>query len=358
MGNRRHQAPANARRLRALVTATALALGSTLGPISTATSARERHATVRFVYSPYKDVTLSFNSTTHEIASAASGGLSPLVVNGRSALPVGVKALTWAFAIGECGAETLGGLDAQKVADANVAAFDRAGIDYIISTGGQGGVFTCGSDAGMEAFIARYASPRLVGIDLDIEAKQTPEIVDALIRRVIVAQRKHPALRFSFTLPTLAASDGSKNGLNAQGRDVLEAIRRHGLADFTINLMVMDYGPPSAANCVVGAGVCDMARSAIQAAENLHGMHGVPYRQIELTAMIGVNDVAANDFHPADAEVIARYARKQGLAGIHFWSMDRDTPCPRPATGASPACSGMPGVPARAFGAAFDKGLR
>jgi len=306
-----------------------------------------------FVSGPYKDLTLSIDRANHVIAMAIGGKAVPVV----DVLARG-STLSWAFAIGECGAETIGGLDAQKVADANLAAFERAGIGYIVSTGGEGGIFTCGSDAGMEAFIARYASPRLVGIDLDIEASQTPEIVDALIRRVVAAQRRHPNLRFSFTLPTLAASDGSKSSLNAQGRGVLEAIRRHGLVDFTVNLMVMDYGPPSAANCVVEAGACDMGRSAVQAVENLHALHGLPYRQVELTAMIGVNDVAANDFHVQDAEVIARYAQERGLAGVHFWALDRDTPCAKPAAGAPGTCSGLPTVPALAFSAAFGKGPR
>jgi hypothetical protein len=271
--------------------------------------------------------------------------------------------LTWAFATGECGSETLGGLDAQKVADANITAFNRAGINYIISTGGQSGVFTCGTDAGMEAFIARYASPRLAGIDFDIEAKQTPEMVDALVQRAVAAQRRHPSLRFSFTLPTLAASDGSRTSLVAQGVSVLEAIRRQGLDRYTINLMVMDYGPPLAANCVVGKDsggndVCAMGASAVQAAENLRSRHGIPFSQIELTPMMGVNDVAANDFGMVDAEIVAAFVREKGLAGLHFWSLDRDAPCARPASGASPVCSGMPGVPAFSFGRALRQGLR
>ena len=219
-------------------------------------------------------------------------------------------------------------------------------------------MFTCGSDAAMEAFIARYASPRLVGIDLDIEARQTPEIVDELVRRVLAAQRRHPELRFSFTLPTLAAADGSRSGLTTQGRDVLQAIRRHGLARYTINLMVMDYGPPASANCVVADGACDMGASAIQAAENLHVGLGVPFEQIALTAMIGVNDVAANDFKLADATRLARYARERGLAGLHFWALDRDTPCPRPAQGASATCSGLESVSALGYLRAFEHGLR
>ncbi|HKX42200.1 MAG TPA: glycosyl hydrolase [Burkholderiaceae bacterium] len=306
-----------------------------------------------FVHGPYKDVTIAFDPQTSLLATEVAGRRQPVT----EVLRPGAT-LTWGFANGECGAEALSGLDAAAVAAANVAAFNRAGIGYIVSTGGEAGVFTCGSDDGMEAFIARYASPRLVGFDFDIEGKQTPEMVEALVRRIAVAQRRHPQLRFSFTLATQAASDGSRAGLNALGQRVLAAIRAQGLAAYTINLMVMDYGPPAAANCVVGRGVCDMGRSAIQAVDSLHTLHGVPYAQIELTAMLGGNDVADNDTLPEDAKVIARYAKEKGLAGIHFWSLDRDRPCPRPASGASPLCSGLERVPALAYSAAFDPAQR
>ena len=306
-----------------------------------------------FLWGPYKDLTLALDPRTGVFSTAAGGIAVPVT----TVLAKGMT-LSWAFATGECGRETLGGVDATRLAATNVEAFNRAGIDYIVSTGGEGGLFTCGTDAGMEAFIARYASPRLVGVDLDIEAKQTPEIVDALVRRVVAAQRRHPTLRFSFTLPTQAASDGSRASLNAQGRDVLETIRRHGLTGYTINLMTMDYGPPAPANCVVANGVCDMGASAIQAADNLHEALGVPFAQIALTAMIGVNDVAGNDFTLADVARVTRYARERRLAGLHFWALDRDTPCPRPAQGASATCSGLESVPARAYLQAFEHGLR
>ena len=214
------------------------------------------------------------------------------------------------------------------------------------------------SDAGMEAFIARYASPRLVGIDFDIEGKQPPAMIESLVQRATAAQRKHPQLRFSFTLATLAASDGSRASLNALGQSVLQAIRAYGLASYTINLMVMDYGPPQPSNCVVAKGACDMGRSAIQAAENLNALHGVAFSRIELTPMIGVNDVPLNDLTLDDAKVIARYAKDKGLAGVRFWSLDRDQPCPRPPSGASPRCSGIENAPALGYSAAFDPSPR
>lgn len=306
-----------------------------------------------FVHGPYKDVTIAFDPQTKLLSTEVLGRRQPVT----EVLRPGAT-LSWGFANGECGAETLGGLDAAAVAAANVAAFNRAGIGYIVSTGGQAGVFTCASDAGMEAFIARYASPRLVGIDFDIEGRQTPEMIDALVQRALAAQRKHPQLRFSFTLATLAASDGSRASLNPLGQSVLRTIRARGLARYTINLMVMDYGPPQPSNCVVANGVCDMGRSAIQAVENLNALHGVAFSQIELTPMLGVNDVAQNDLLATDAKVIARYARDKGLAGVRFWSLDRDQPCPRPPTGASPRCSGLENVPALGYSSAFDPSQR
>jgi len=306
-----------------------------------------------FVHGPYKDVTIAFDPQTKLLSTEVLGKRQPVT----EVLRPGAT-LSWGFANGECGAETLGGLDAAAVAAANVAAFNRANIGYIISTGGEGGVFTCGSDAGMEAFIDRYASPRLVGIDFDIEGKQTPAMIQSLVQRVVAAQRKHPQLRFSFTLATLAASDGSRANVNALGQSVLRAIRAHGLANYTINLMVMDYGPPQPSNCVVADGVCDMGRSAIQAAENLNAVHGVAFSQIELTPMIGINDLPLNDLRLEDARVIARYATSKGLAGVRFWSLDRDQPCPRPPAGASPLCSGLEAAPALGYSAAFDPAQR
>ena len=71
-----------------------------------------------------------------------------------------------------------------------------------------------------------------------------------------------------------------------------------------------------------------------------------------------LNDVPRNDLPLVDARVIARYAREKGLAGVRFWSLDRDQPCPRPASGASPRCSGLENVPALGYSAAFDPSQR
>ena len=164
--------------------------------------------------------------------------------------------------------------------------------------------------------------------------------------------------RVSFTLATWGASDGSRASLNDDGQRVMQAIRDAGLTNYYVNLMVMDYGEAVARNCVVARGVCDMGQSAIQAARNLNDRFGVPMSRIELTPMLGVNDVVANVFTLEDARVIARFARESAVGGIHFWSLDRDVPCPPDVLGVSSICSGLRGMPGFAFADAFRKGLQ
>ncbi len=94
---------------------------------------------------------------------------------------------------------------------------------------------------------------------------------------------------------------------------------------YTINLMVMDYGNTLASNCTIVGNSCDMAQSAIAAAENLHSFYGTPYANIELTPMIGGNDTQSEVFTLPNVATVAAYAAQKGLAGIHFWSFDRDT---------------------------------
>jgi len=192
----------------------------------------------------------------------------------------------------------------------------------------------------MEAFIKRYESKHLIGLDFDIEEGQTPEQVDSLIGRIKVAQAKRPHLRYSFTIATHAASDGSGKSLNKQGETVLAALRRNDVRAYTLNLMVMDYGPAERGSCVLNkAGGCDMGKSAIQAAQNVHRKYKVPYAQIELTPMIGMNDFVANVFTVDDARMLGKAVKSMKLAGLHFWSFDRDRPCSEPTPGASAVCS-------------------
>jgi chitinase len=115
----------------------------------------------------------------------------------------------------------------------------------------------------------------------------------------------------------------------------------------TINLMTMDYGSPSPGVCVVSGGLCDMGQSAMQAAYNLHDHWGVPWSNIELTPMIGGNDVQDEHFTLQDTDEMTAFAIAKKLAGVHYWSYDRDIDCPPGA--ASPICNSLGGVGPHGF---------
>jgi len=261
--------------------------------------------------------------------TAVTGTIIPVT----QAMTGGDTTLTWAFATGECGSENWAGMVATTFAATNVPLFTNAGKKYIVSTGGAAGTFTCGSDSGFSTFINRYKSGNMIGVDFDIEGGQSQAIIDSLIQRVKNAQGSNPGMRFSFTIATLAQNNGtstatdlgagSPDSFNATGDLILTRIKALGLTNYYINLMVMDYGTGTGV-CVMSGGTCEMGQSAVQAAMNLHGHWGVPYNHIELTPMIGTNDVAANVFSTANAGTMDAFVKSNGLGGVHHWSFDRD----------------------------------
>jgi chitinase len=296
------------------------------------------------LFSPYKDVTINMNWNTYQMQSAVEGSDLPVVGPGSlvSQYIPDLPAITLAFATGECGSETWGGVSGADWAAENIPQLQAAGLDYVVSTGGADGSFTCDSTADMESFIATYASPHLVGIDFDIENGQSESQIQSLVDAAAGAQSEYPNLQFSFTLATLAASDGSYAGVNSLGNEVVEAVLGSGLSNYVINLMTMDYGSASSSVCVVVSGSCEMAQSAIQAVENLEYTYGIPASKIAVTPMIGMNNTTSETFTIADVDTLTAYAVDNGLAGLHFWSLDRDTPCSDDY--ASPTCNSLSGT--------------
>ncbi|HEX8952510.1 MAG TPA: glycosyl hydrolase, partial [Polyangia bacterium] len=315
------------------------------------------------VFSPYKDTSINMNWNTNVISTNVSGSATAL---GTDLAVAGGKTVTLAFATGECGSENWGGVQGAAMAAANVSLLVSANVKYILSTGGAAGSFTCASDAGMATFIDRWASPNLVGVDFDIEAGQTQQVIGDLVARIKGAHAKYPALRFSLTLATLANNNGAptaqslgaavQDSFNVYGDETLAAVKSTlGFtgapstwpAYVTVNLMTMDYGSPSAGVCVVANGACQMGQSALQAAYNLRDRWGVPFASVELTPMIGGNDVAGEQFTLADADTVASFALAQKLAGVHHWSYDRDVDCA--AGSASPTCNSLGTAGTRGF---------
>lgn len=325
-----------------------------VAPIDAGADAAEPTA-VSLLFGPYKDTSIAMNWNTNVVSTNVSGNSTPL----SGSLTVnGGNTVTLAFATGECASESWAGVAGDAIASVNVPLLSKANVRYVVSTGGAAGAFTCGSDSGFETFVGRWMSSGLVGVDFDIEAGQSASDVENLIRRAAKGHAGRPDLRFSFTLATLANNDGASTA-TALGRGVQDSFNTYGdrvmaalesVAGFartaaswpaylTVNLMTMDYGSPGSGVCVVSGGACQMAESAIQAVYNLHDRWGVPYDHIEVTPMIGVNDLSGEKFTLDDVDVVAAFAVSHSLAGVHYWSYDRDNDCPVGA--ASPTCNSM-----------------
>lgn len=79
--------------------------------------------------------------------------------------------------------------------------------------------------------------------------------------------------------------------------------------------------------------------------KNLEHTYGIPASHIEITPMIGLNDTNTETFTIADLDTVMNYALANGLAGVHYWSLDRDTPCTDGTSGyASPTCNSVSGT--------------
>jgi chitinase len=299
------------------------------------------------------------------ISSMLSGTRTPLAQ--ELASNGAASSVTLAFASGECGSESWGGVDGATLAQANVPLLLASNVKYTLSTGGAAGVFTCGSDAGFNTFINRWASANLLGVDFDIEGGQTPAVLADLLARVKQAHVTYPSLVFSFTVATQGTSNNgqttsyslgstAQNSLGADGTNTLAAIsatfgfQRGSAATWpaflTVNLMAMDYGSASTWNCVVVSGACQGAHTAIQAAYNLRDYWGIPFASTEITIMIGKND-DSGVVTVGDAATLVAFAKANRLRGVHYWSYDRDTPC---AAGSVPAtCNSFPQANAGAY---------
>ena len=302
--------------------------------------------------SVYKDIYIGMNLQNNVISSNVEGTQKQLVDLMHSGDGVRLS-----FATGECGSETWAGVSADTFAAANIGLLNSRGIQYTVSTGGQNGVFTCSSTSGADMFLNRYWGPQLQGLDFDIEVNMSTDQLSNLMQSVLYLQRKNPKLTISFTLASSASTGPDATSINKLGISVLTAARNAGL-NFVVNLLTMNYGPtPSQWICVVDDNQkCDMGASAIQAANNLNKMHGVPFTEIALTPMIGMNDITNEIFTTADITKVLEFGETVSLAGLHFWSFDRDCQCPDSPVVASPTCSGVEQGPLQYYNLLMGRG--
>lgn len=289
----------------------------------------------------YKVQVVRVADTGPAFAPYVDVGLSPPYDLVGTAEKTGVTTFTLAFvtAAGGC-TPAWGGttaLDANPVAN-QAAALRAAGGDIRISFGGASGSelgTVCTSVASLTAAYDKVVTAfNLKRADFDIEGAALPDAAANTRRAQAIAalQKKHPDLKVSFTLPVLPT------GLTPDGVKLVSDAKANGVAVDAVNIMAMDYGPPSSA----------MGDLAIQAATSteaqLRAALDVPsaWNRLAVTPMIGVNDVVTETFTLADAARVAEFASSKGLAWTAMWSANRDRPCPGgPQPKADPTCSSI-----------------
>lgn len=188
-------------------------------------------------------------------------------------------------------------------------------------------------------------------MDLDLEGRALTD--PAAVRRrnrAVTLLRTRPAvsgsrLTVTWTVPADAAGP-SRAALAA-----LRTARDDGALPDRVDVMAMNLGTGSVGPEVVRQVAAGAVREVRALRPDLSA--GRARAAVGLVVMIGVNDLPGEVLRPVDAARVAADARRAGLGGLSFWSLNRDRPCAgadrtgpgssgqdRPAR-AAPDCSGV-----------------
>lgn len=229
-----------------------------------------------------------------------------------------------------------------------IAAARAEGAEPIVSFGGQAGkdlARSCNDEqkvvAGYQAVIDQLDVTR---VDFDVEgvAIKNPPSLARRFAAIKALEAANPGLTVSVTLPV------GPSGLLKTGVKFLQQAQTLGVRIDLVNIMAMDYGDAR-----------DMGAAAVGAAQGtLAQMRKVwpasTYANLGVTPMIGVNDTAVEVFSAKNAKTLVKFAQKNRLGRLAFWSINRDRKCATTGGPAHDDCSGVAqnaGAFAKAFAA-------
>ncbi len=218
-----------------------------------------------------------------------------------------------------------------------VQAIQALGGDITISFGGAAGQEAALTAPDATTLQAEYQSVidryKINSIDFDIEgaAEANQHSLTLRDQAIVGLEAANPGLKVSFTVPVLPT------GLDASGLNVLQTAKNDGVRIDTVNIMTMDYGQSVDNNGQMGQDAID----AVAATERQLADMGL-VAKMGVTPMIGVNDINAEVFTPADAQSLVDYAKTDSqLALLSMWSVARDNGSGAAAHTAAPDNSGV-----------------
>jgi chitinase len=195
-------------------------------------------------------------------------------------------------------------------------------MKLVIAFGGTTGVdisALCSETELLNAYEKVIASYHPHGLEFNIE--NSTSNIQKIVAAIDKLQKKYPDLEIVFTLHTLP------EGITPASEKILYEATENSIR-YTVNLLVMNYGPSYTGN---------MAQYAILATRHLfdylkklypHNTKESLWNMIELTPMIGVNNVANEEFTLADADTLTNFAKHFGIGEVSMWIANRDFPCP------------------------------
>ncbi|CAN5630651.1 hypothetical protein BH09ACT7_BH09ACT7_60340 [soil metagenome] len=219
----------------------------------------------------------------------------------------------------------------------SIASFRAAGGDVMISFGGASGTSLAehyaakglGAQALADAYKGVVDTYGVDHIDFDVEgaAVSNRAAVDLNNQALKLLQQDRPDVKIWYTLPVLPT------GLTTDGLYVLESALKAGVNVAGVNVMAMDYGESAAPT--TGPGAQTMGTYAIRSAQSTYSQLSTLYtkygksfgwKNIGVTPMLGVNDIASEVFTVADAQALEDFARAKGIGMLSMWSLERDNP--------------------------------
>jgi chitinase len=221
--------------------------------------------------------------------------------------------------------------------DRRIARLREQGGDVIVSFGGAANqelALTCQDPQQLEAayrsVVRRY---RVSTIEFDLEGQALTDTASlarragavAALQRSIRATGGHLAVWL--TLPV--AVDGLPAGAVAAVKAMLGA--HVDLAG--VNVMAFDFGGSRSPGTSMLAAIESAVQATHRQLASAYAGIGVRvsgrdlWRQIGVTAMIGLNDTITDVLRPSDAEGLVQFVRATSLRRVSMWSLNRDSQC-------------------------------
>jgi chitinase len=161
--------------------------------------------------------------------------------------------------------------------------------------------------------------------DFDIEGHQLKDVEGTARRARVLArlQAKYPDLYISISLP------GWLLGFDPEGMNLLNTTVTAGVRIDMVNVMAQSFGVSNLRTMVPSNSVGEASLMTFRAAANQmtsifrNKTQSQLYAMMGITPMIGKNDDGSS-FTLDDAQMVANFAKQNGVGMISYWSFQRD----------------------------------